>query len=221
MPPARPAPEARGRFVVFEGPEGAGKSSQLLLLKERLLAAGIEPLFTREPGGTPLGEAVREVVLDPRLKVDALAEFLLYSAARAQHVRDVIAPALAAGKDVVCDRFTAASVAYQGYGRGLDLGFVAELNARVTGGLEADLTVLLDIDPAAGLARASGRAAHDRLEAAGLAFHRRVRSGFVAQADADGGRRWVRIDAEAAEAVVTEAVWRAVSPLLAPGEVGQ
>ncbi|MCC6311906.1 MAG: dTMP kinase [Trueperaceae bacterium] len=213
--------EGRGHLVVFEGPEGAGKSTQLAALSARLIAAGYDTLFTREPGGTPAGEAIRRVVLDPTLRVDPLPEFLLYSAARAQHVADVIAPALAAGRDVVCDRFTAASVAYQGYGRGLDLGFVAELNARVTGGLEADLTVLLDIDPAAGLARASGRAAHDRLEAAGLAFHRRVRSGFVAQADADGGRRWVRIDAEAAEAVVTEAVWRAVSPLLAPGEVGQ
>ncbi len=219
MPPARPAPEARGRFVVFEGPEGAGKSSQLLLLKERLLAAGIEPLFTREPGGTPLGEAVREVVLDPRLKVDALAEFLLYSAARAQHVRDVIAPALAAGKDVVCDRFTAASVAYQGYGRGLDLQLVESLNRRVADGLTPDLTVLLDIDPGLGLARASGRAVHDRLEAAGLAFHHRVREGFVAQSQAQSGGRWVRIDADTAPESLADAVWRAVAPLFTRKEV--
>lgn len=212
--------ERRGRFVVFEGPEGGGKSTQLKVLAERLAAAGRDTLFTREPGGTPAGEAIRRVVLDPAFSIAPLPEFLLYSAARAQHVVDVIEPALAAGRDVVCDRFTAASVAYQGYGRGLDLGFVAELNARVTGGLAADLTVLLDIDPAAGLARASERASHDRLEAEGLAFHRRVRAGFVAQAEADGGRRWVRIDAGATEAVVAEAVWQAVSPLLAPVEVG-
>jgi len=219
MPPARPAPDARGRFVVFEGPEGAGKSSQLRLLKERLLAAGLEPLFTREPGGTPLGEAVRDVVLDPRLKVDPLAEFLLYSAARAQHVSDVIAPALAAGKDIVCDRFTAASVAYQGYGRGLDLELVESLNRRVTNGLTPDLTVLLDIDPELGLSRASGRAGHDRLEAAGLDFHHRVREGFVAQSQAQSGGRWVRIDANTAPESLADAVWRAVSPLLTRREV--
>jgi len=209
----------RGRFVVFEGPEGAGKSTQLRILAERLTAAGRDTLFTREPGGTPAGEAIRRLVLDPTLRVDPLPEFLLYSAARAQHIADVIEPALASGRDVVSDRFSAASVAYQGYGRGLDLGFVAEMNARVTGALEPDLTVLLDIDPAAGLARASGRALHDRLEAAGLDFHRRVRAGFIAQAEAETGGPWVRIDADASEEAVSTAVWRAVSPLLVPDEV--
>ncbi len=211
----------RGRFVVFEGPEGAGKSSQLQLLKERLAAAGREPLFTREPGGTPLGEAIRTVVLDPLLKVDPLAEFLLYSAARAQHVTDVIAPALAAGSDVVCDRFTAASVAYQGYGRGLELQLVESLNRRVTNGLTADLTVLLDIDSELGLSRASGRAVHDRLEAAGLDFHRRVREGFVAQARAQVDGRWVSIDANTDPERLAAAVWKVVSPLLAPQAVSE
>lgn len=209
---------SRGKFVVFEGPEGAGKSTQLALLRGRLTAAGRDPVFTREPGGTPTGDAIRSVVLDPQLRVDPLTEFLLYSAGRAQHVADVIAPALAAGRDVVSDRFTAASVAYQGYGRGLELQLVERLNLRVTNGLTPDLTVLLDIDPELGLERASGRSEHDRLEAAGLEFHRRVRAGFVAQAQAAADGPWVTIDASAAPDVVTEAVWRAVSPLLAPSE---
>jgi len=132
---------SRGKFVVFEGPEGAGKSTQLALLRGRLTAAGRDPVFTREPGGTPTGDAIRSVVLDPQLRVDPLTEFLLYSAGRAQHVADVIAPALAAGRDVVSDRFTAASVAYQGYGRGLELQLVERLNLRVTNGLTPDLTV--------------------------------------------------------------------------------
>lgn len=210
--------ESRGKFVVFEGPEGAGKSTQLALLRSRLTAAGREPIFTREPGGTPTGDAIRLVVLDPQLRVDPLTEFLLYSAGRAQHVADVIAPALAAGRDVVSDRFTAASVAYQGYGRGLELQLVERLNLRVTNGLTPDLTVLLDIDPELGLERASERSGHDRLEAAGLEFHRRVRAGFVAQAQAEADGPWVTIDANAAPEVVAEAVWHAVSPLLAPSE---
>lgn len=204
---------ARGRFVVLEGPEGAGKSTQLELLKRRLAAAGREALFTREPGGTPTGEAIRKVVLDPALSVGALTEFLLYSAARAQHVADVIAPALAAGRSVVSDRFTAASVAYQGYGRGLDLELVRFLNRRATGGLVPDLSVLLDIDPELGLARASARSDHDRLEAAGLDFHLRVRSGFLAQAEEPNGR-WVVIDAAAEPGQVAEEVWSAVAPIL-------
>ncbi len=215
---AAPPPRAalRGRFVVFEGPEGAGKSTQLQLLGERLQARGRRPLFTREPGGTPAGEAIRGVVLDPGLSVEPLAEFLLYAAARAQHVAEVIGPALAAGRDVVCDRFTAASVAYQGYGRGLELQLIESINRRVTNGLEPDLTVLLDIDPAVGLARASERAEHDRLEAAGMEFHRRVRDGFLSQAQAAKGSEWVRVDASGTAEAVADAIWRAVAPLLTP-----
>lgn len=205
----------RGRFVVFEGPEGAGKSTQLRLLEDRLRGLGRDPLFTREPGGTPAGEAIRDVVLDPRLRVDALTEFLLYSAARAQHVAEVIAPTLAAGRDVVSDRYTAASVAYQGHGRGLDLDLVDDLNRRVTDGLTPDLTVLLDVEPGLGLDRASARSESDRLEAAGLEFHRRVRAGFLALADRQIGGRWVTIDASLGPDDVAAAVWSAVAPVLA------
>lgn len=202
----------RGMFIVVEGPEGAGKSTQIARLAARLADLGRHPLLTREPGGTPTGDAVREILLDPVREITPLAEFLLYSASRAQLVQDVVIPALQAGHDVICDRYTSASVAYQGYGRGLDLALIDDLNRRVTAGLVPDLTVLLDIEPEAGLARAARRASHDRLEAAGLEFHRRVREGFLNQARK--APDWLTIDAAASEAEVAERVWRGVEELL-------
>lgn len=198
----------RGTFLVFEGPEGAGKSTQVRELARRLEAEGETPLCTREPGGTPAGDAMRAILLDDDLRIDALAEFLLLSASRAQHVTEVIEPALAAGRIVISDRFSAASVAYQGYGRGLDLAFVASLNARSAAGIEPDLTILLDLDPVDGLARAASRGAHDRLEQAGLAFHQRVRAGFLAQAE--GRSDWLVLDAGLPNEAVAERVWEAV-----------
>ncbi len=206
----------RGLFVVFEGPEGAGKSTQIARLAERMRSAGRDVLLTREPGGTRAGDAVRGVLLDPEQVIYPLTEFLLYSASRAQLVAEVIGPALASGRDVVSDRFTGASVAYQGYGRGLDLELVAALNDRVTGGLRPDLTVLLDIDPESGLRRAGARSSQDRLEAAGLPFHERVRRGYLAQAAADP--TWLVVDASRPEEAVAEAVWAGVSGLLASRE---
>lgn len=206
------AAPARGRFIVFEGPEGAGKSTQIARLKARLEGLGRRPLLTREPGGTQAGEAMRRVLLDPDLQIAPLAEFFLYSAARSQHVHEVIAPALAAGQDVISDRFTGASVAYQGYGRGLDLQLIDELNAKATGGLKPDRTLLLDLDPGRGLARAAARAAQDRLESAGLEFHQRTRAGFLEQARTDP--TWVVINADPDEETVAAAVWRAVADLL-------
>ncbi|HZJ10734.1 MAG TPA: dTMP kinase [Trueperaceae bacterium] len=195
-------------FIVVEGPEGAGKSTQIGRLEQRLRAAGRDPLVTREPGGTSAGDAIRGVVLDPAQEISPLAEFLLYSASRAQLVEEVIAPALTNGRDVVCDRYTSASVAYQGHGRGLDLDLIEDLNRRVTHGLTPDLTVLLDIDPAAGLSRAALRSSHDRLEAAGLDFHQRVREGFLAQARSRTG--WLVIDAAAPVDQVAAEIWRGV-----------
>ena len=206
----------RGLFVVFEGPEGAGKSTQIARLAERMRSAGRDVLLTREPGGTRAGDAVRGVLLDPEQVIYPLTEFLLYSASRAQLVAEVIGPALASGRDVVSDRFTGASVAYQGYGRGLPLDLIDDLNRHATGGLRPDRTLLLDLDPARGLARAAARSDHDRLEAAGLAFHQRARQGFLAQAASDEG--WVVIDADADEVTVADAVWHAVEDLLAPAE---
>ncbi len=203
---------ARGRFIVFEGPEGAGKSTQIARLKAALERIGRRPLVTREPGGTQAGEAVRHVLLDPTLEIAPLPEFLLYSAARSQHVLEVIEPALAQGRDVISDRFASASVAYQGYGRGLDLRLVHDLNAKATGGLKPDRTLLLDLDAGQGLERVAARAARDRLESAGLDFHERTRAGFLEQASGDP--TWVVINAAQSEDAVAAEVWRAVQDLL-------
>jgi dTMP kinase len=209
-------PEAHppnGRLIVFEGPEGAGKSTQVARLAARLRALGLDPVVTREPGGTPAGDRIRDVLLDPNLRVDATTEFLLYAAARAQHVSEVIGPALGDGRIVISDRFTAASVAYQGYGRRLDLNWIDDVNARVTAHLDPDLVIFLDIEPSLGLARAAARGHPDRLEAADLPFHLRVREGFRAQAAAHP-ERWRIIEAEAGPAAVEGAIWRAVAALL-------
>lgn len=203
----------RGRFVAFEGPEGAGKSTQIERLAARLAAQGRSVVVTREPGGTAAGDRIRAVLLDPDLRVDPLPEFLLYAAARAQHVRERIAPALGAGSDVLCDRFAASSVAYQGYGRGLDPDWVASVNAVATGGLRPDATLLLDLPADVGLARIAARGATDRLERADLSFHRRVRDGFLRQAASDP--TWTVVDASADEDAVAEAIWAAAGGTLA------
>ena len=205
----------RGLFVVFEGPEGAGKSTQIELLASRLKQAGRDVLLTREPGGTRAGDAVRQVLLDPDQVIYPLTEFLLYSASRAQLVSEVIRPTIEAGRDVVSDRFAGASVAYQGHGRQLDLNFIETLNAQVTGGLKPDLTVLLDIDPAEGLRRATARSSNDRLEAAGLDFHRRVRDGYLALSRSDP--TWIVVDAAVPQDDVAKQVWAGVERLLSKG----
>ena len=198
----------KGLFIVLEGPEGSGKSTQLSRLAARLGQLGREPVITREPGGTPAGDAIRQVLLDPSLDITPLTEFLLYSASRAQHVAEVIRPALLAGKLVISDRFFGASIAYQGYGRGLELPFIAELTERVTGGLKPDLTLLFDLEPQRGLGRIAVRGSKDRLEQADLAFHQRVREGFLQQAQADPS--WIVLDATLPQEVLAEAVWDCV-----------
>ncbi len=204
-----------GFFIAFEGPEGAGKSTQLRRLQARLQTGGLEPLVTKEPGGTPLGERVRGLVLlEPDLDISPLSEFLLYSASRAQLVEDVIKPALDAGKLVLCDRFAGASVAYQGYGRGLPLEFIHTVTVRATGGLEPDLTLLFDIEPELGLTRVAARGQKDRLEGADLAFHKRVHAGFLAQAEVNP--TWQVIDASLSETELEQLVWEAVKPCLEP-----
>jgi dTMP kinase len=177
-----PAPSGRGLFVVFEGGDGAGKSTQVGRLVDALRAEGRDTLRTREPGGTPLGEKVRDLVLDPAHgPVDARAEALLFAAARAAHVAQLIRPALTAGRTVVCDRFADSSAAYQGAGRGLGLDRVAELNAWATAGLVPDLTVLLDVPAGTGRARREARdgTAGDRLETEPDAFHDANREAFL------------------------------------------
>ncbi|MDP9453889.1 MAG: dTMP kinase [Actinomycetota bacterium] len=198
----------RGRLVVLEGGEACGKSTQAGLLAPRLGA-----VLTREPGGTEIGERLRDLVLDPASAVlDARTEALLMAAARAQHVAEVVRPALAAGRDVVSDRFVGSSLAYQGYGRGLPVGDVAALSRFATAGVDPDVVVLLDLAPTQALARRDPRP--DRLEAAGADFHRRVAEGFAALAEVDA--RWVVVDAAGEPDAVAERVWAAVSARLRP-----
>jgi dTMP kinase len=199
-------------FIVFEGPEGAGKSTQIKHLVSALQEQGLELVQTREPGGTPAADAIRKVILDPELTINPLTEFLLYSASRAQHVEEIIQPALEQNKVVVCDRFFGASVAYQGYGRGLELEFIYNLTKKVTGGLKPDLVLLLDIDPKIGLERIAQRGQKDRLELADISFHQKVREGFLAQAKET--KSWVIINAQQEEAKVKEEIWQAVQAQL-------
>lgn len=202
-----------GLFLTFEGPEGAGKSTQLARLVSRLSQAGVAHTVTREPGGTPLGTRVREVLLDPELTIDPLPEFLLYSASRAQLVSNVIQPALGRGEIVVCDRYADSSLAYQGSGRGLDETLLLDITRKATGGLKPDLTVLLDLDPAVGLQRAASRGNPDRLERADFAFHQRVRQGFLHLAQTEP-HRFLLLDATKNPDELSELIWTAVSARL-------
>lgn len=173
-------PEHGARLVVIEGIEGSGKSSLSAALAQRLGAEGRDVLVTREPGGVPLGDAVRAIFLDRSIAIDPLAEAFLVSAARAQHVSEVIRPALSSGRLVVCDRYVDSTLAYQGYGRGLSLPFLRELCATATGGLDAGVTLVLDIPVPVSRTRTRMRARDaDRLELEDDSFHERVRRGYL------------------------------------------
>ncbi|MBM7807201.1 dTMP kinase [Geodermatophilus bullaregiensis] len=215
---ADPRPPGRGLFVAFEGGEGTGKSTQVRLLFDWLGRHEVPARITHEPGGTPPGARIRALLLDPATAgLSPRAEALLYAADRAHHVAAVVRPALDAGEVVVTDRFVDSSLAYQGAGRTLDLDEVRRLSAWATGGLVPDLTVLLDLPAEAGLARALGRAAADRLESESLDFHERVRATFRDLAAAEPGRYLVLDAARPAEDLAT-AVRERVAPLL-PGRV--
>jgi len=230
-------PPNRGHFVTFEGGEGAGKSTQVNLLRERLEAAGRRVLSLREPGGTPLGEELRQLLLNST-NIATKTELLLFLAARSELVQKVIKPALDGGIDVICDRFIDSTVAYQGYGRKIDLALIATLNDAVIEGCKPDLTVLLDIDPDAGLARASEGSSGDAIEGhwqQGLAlesqpepgkklgkrvggldkpFHRRVHKGYLALAKAEP-QRWLVLDASQGVDALAQDVWNRAEGLLA------
>jgi len=196
----------RGRFIALEGGEGAGKSTQATLLAVELGA-----VLTREPGGTAVGQRLRALLLDPAATLDARAEALLMAADRAQHVAEVVRPALEAGRDVVTDRFAGSSLAYQGYGRGLPLDEVRGLSAWATGDLWPDVVVLLDVPAAAAAGRRRPRP--DRIEAEGGGFHDRVENGFRALAAAEPGR-WVVVDGVGPVADVAARVAAAVTSRL-------
>ena len=200
----------RGRFIVFEGCDGSGKSTQA-----RLLAASLDARLTREPGDTPAGVRIRSLLLDHSPEGASLnirTEALLMAADRAQHVAEVIEPTLANGRDVVCDRYLASSVAYQGYGRGLDPSEIAQLSGWATQGLLPDLVVLLrvPVDVVLGRLRAGGGL--DRLESEGRAFFERVSRGFDQQAASDPAR-WLVVDGTGPVDAIASAVSRAVASL--------
>lgn len=204
-------------FITFEGPEGGGKTTQLRLLAEWLQEQGRDVLATREPGGTVISEAIRAIVLDSaRTEMRPEAEILLYSAARAQIVGQVIRPHLQEGGMVLCDRYADSTLAYQGHGRGLDLDTLRVITAFATGGLMPDLTVCLDIAIEEGLQRKSAQE-WNRLEAQTLAFHRRVREGYLEMASMEPDR-WLVVDASQSVAAVQIAIRERVDKLIAAQE---
>lgn len=209
---------ARGKFITLEGPEGAGKSTHLKRLADFLRARGVEVLTTREPGGTPLCEAVRGLLQfnEAGEAPGARAEVLLFLASRAQLVEQVIEPALARGTWVLCDRFCDSTFAYQGYGRGMDLAQLRALNAFASAGLMPDCTLLLDIPEDESRRRVALRKGPaDRFEQEQAAFHRRLAEGFRALAQAEPGRI-LRVESSGSEAQTAARIQELVAPLLAP-----
>jgi dTMP kinase len=212
----------RGRFITFEGPEGSGKSTHIRRLARRLRAEGREVLITREPGGTPTGEAIRGILQHDRAgePIAPVAELLMFEASRAQLVQRVIAPALRKGAWVLCDRFADSTTAYQGYGRAFDLATIHVVNALAIQGCVPDLTILLDLPVGEGFQRLAGRnstrnAEHDRFERESRRFHERVRAGYLKLA-----RRWPArfrvIDSGRAQPDVEADIWRTVRHALRP-----
>jgi dTMP kinase len=212
-------------FVTFEGPEGCGKSTQIGLLAAYLRERGFAVLHTREPGSTPIGEQVRALLLDPaRTEIQPATEFLLFSAARAQHVAQVIRPYLSRGGVVLCDRYADSSLAYQGYGHRLDLEVLRVITQFATGGLVPDLTFCLDLPVEVGLRRKVGESGDgwNRMEQKEIAYHERVRGGYLSMAAADPDR-WVVVDAtrhvDSVQAAIREVVM-AHQGLKAKGQEG-
>ncbi len=204
----------KGLFITLEGVEGAGKTTQAKMLAEWLSALGLDVLATREPGAGQIGGQIRQVLLNPEnTELAPMTEALLLAADRAQHVAETLRPALAQGKIVVCDRYADSFFAYQGYGRGLDMARLIALNDAAAGGLAPDITLLLELPPELGLARAQKRGASDRMEQERLDFHRRLSDGYLALAQAEP-QRIKRIDAAQEAAQVQAAMRAALAPLL-------
>jgi dTMP kinase len=202
---------SRGRFISFEGVDGAGKSTQVAAVAGALRARAVDCVLTREPGGTPLGESLRSLALGQEMA--PMTETLLMFAARNEHVLRVIGPALAAGKWVLCDRYTDASYAYQGAGRGVALDRLDALSGWVQSGLEPDLTVLVDVDPAEAQRRRERARAADRFEQESAAFFERVRAGYRRRAE-QNPQRFVLVDGATAPDTVTLAILERLAPWL-------
>ena len=207
-------------FVTLEGGEGAGKSTQLRALADRLSAAGRRVTVTREPGGTPFGQVARSILLhrtateggEP-FRLDETAELLLFAADRAQHIDELIRPALERGDTVLCDRFTDSTIAYQGYGRGVPLDRIRQSITLATRGLTPDLTLLLDLPVQIGLARRLGERPPDQFEREAHDFHSRVRDGFLTLAAAEPSRFLV-VDATLSPEAITDLIWARLSRML-------
>jgi dTMP kinase len=215
----------QGRLIVFEGVEGSGKTTQIQQIYSWLHNSGIfaqlsqqgycsQLILTREPGGTELGKAIRQLLLTPPAagleEMQDRTELLLYAADRAQHVEVTLKPLLANGALILCDRYTDSTVAYQSYGRGLNRGLIDQLNQIATSGLKSDLTLWLDLDVRLGLERAQRRAAQDRIEQADLGFHQRVQQGFAQLAQTEP-ERMIRIDAGLESEYVTQQIQQILS----------
>ncbi|PSB40684.1 dTMP kinase [Cyanosarcina cf. burmensis CCALA 770] len=202
-----------GKLIVFEGVEGSGKTTQIQATQswlQELFSSAIpkrDVIVTREPGGTQLGAELRSLLLESRGEAPILSttELLLYAADRAQHVEETLKVAIASSTIILCDRYTDSTIAYQGYGRGLDLNLIHQLNAIATAGLESDLTIWLDLDVEVGLSRTKGRGSNDRIEQEAIAFHRRVQQGYSELARQDP-HRIVRVDASLSESEVRQQI---------------
>ena len=211
-----------GLFIAFEGGDGAGKSTQPAIIEGALQEQGFPTLLLHEPGSTTVGDYLRAYLV-AKQPISSLAELLLFEASRAELVSQKILPAIECGMVVICDRFAGSTIAYQGYGRGLDLQTISTLNDIATQGRYPDLTILIDVDPLVGLERINSRLlqlalpfgdAPDRFEEEELAFHDHVRRGFLRQAEADA-QTWRHIEGNRTVEEVSSAIWREVSPLLA------
>lgn len=203
-------------FIVFEGCEGCGKSTQAKALQRRMLDIGSPTVLTREPGGTPFGEQARRCLKQKKdIRISPMAELLLISASRAQLLEQVISPALAGGRNVICDRYIYSTVAYQGYGRGLDLHIVRMVNDAVTSKLAPDLVVLLDMPVEVALSRKKA-SSHDRIERESSPFHQRVRHGYLEMAATEPDR-WLVIDATSPRKTIEAATWERVSRMIEAG----
>lgn len=201
----------KGKLIVLEGVEGAGKSYQCGRLADALRARGMSVVLTREPGGVPLAEKLRSLILTREYAPDALTELFMYEAARREHLNKVIAPALRAGQIVICDRFFYSTVAYQGYGRGLDVDFIRRVNAVTVSPIAVDLALFLDIPPEAGFKRKGGADSSDRLESESMEFFYRIYNGFIAMCDAG---ELVRIDASGSAQTVFDCIMRETEGIL-------